>query len=49
MLPGVPRLEPSKEALARAVADDPRALRPLWRRIVCDGDTPVRAFAALNG
>ena len=48
MLPGVPRLEPSKEALTRAVADDPRALRPLWRRIVCDGDTPVRAFAALK-
>lgn len=48
MLRSVSSLQPDREAFAAGVAADPTALQPLWRRIVCDADTPVGVFASIR-
>lgn len=48
MLAPVPSVEPQRSVFVRTAFDDRLALQPLWRKIVCDAETPVSAYAKVR-
>ncbi|MGB1698736.1 MAG: chorismate-binding protein, partial [Nannocystaceae bacterium] len=44
----MPGVKPERDSFVQAGLADATALRPLWRTIVCDAETPVSAYAKVR-